>query len=318
MDAYLAALRAVAEPTRLRLVALCDVAELAVSELTRILGQSQPRVSRHLKILVEAGLLTRRTEGGWAFYRIDRDGASGALATALLRIAPLDDATLLLDRERLETVRTERATRAQAYFEANAAEWDAIRSLHVDEAELDAAIRTAAGEHAFGRIVDIGAGAGHMINLLAPRAQSAMGVDASRAMLDVARSRLDLALEFKVDFRMADMYRLPFEDSSFDLALIHQVLHFADRPAAAVAEAARVLAPGGRLVIADFAPHEMTTLRDDHAHRRLGFAEAEITGWCRAAGLTPTPACALPGDPLTVLIWAADRAAAETATEEFA
>lgn len=317
MDPFLAALRAAAEPTRLRLLALCDVAELAVSELTAILGQSQPRVSRHLKILVEAGLLTRRTEAGWAFYRIDRAGEAGRLAAALLRLAPMDDPGLMLDRTRLEAVRAERAQRAQAYFEANAPQWDAIRAMHVDEAEVNTAILAAAGPAR--RIIDIGAGAGHLATLFAPQADRVVGVDASRAMLDMARARLDPALEDRVDFRLADMYRLPFGDGAFDLAVIHQVLHFADRPAAVIAEAARLLAPGGRLVIADFAPHEMEALREAHAHRRLGFAEAEIAAWCRDAGLTPGPARALPGDQLTVLVWAAEKSPATMRkTEAFA
>ncbi|MEM6490535.1 MAG: metalloregulator ArsR/SmtB family transcription factor [Pseudomonadota bacterium] len=309
IDAFLAAMRALAEPTRLRIAALCAATELTVTELTQILGQSQPRVSRHLKVLVEAGALRRRTEAGWAFYGLDAAASGGAVARGVLALAPTDASDLAADRARLDTIQAERAARAQAYFEANAPRWDEIRALHVDEAEVERAVLAAAPAGPIGRFIDIGAGTGRLLSLLAPRTVEAIGVDVSHAMLEVARTQLAANGVANATLRLADMYRLPLDDGACDLAAIHQVLHFADKPAAAIAEAARVLKPGGRLIVVDFAPHDEERLRDEHAHRRLGFAPDAVAGWCAAAGLDPQPAVALPGGTLTVLVWAADRPA---------
>lgn len=307
MEEVLAGLRAVAEPTRLRLLALCAHGDLTVTELTQILGQSQPRVSRHLKLMVEAGLLERFREGSWAFYRLAENGAGAALARRVLDLLPGGNAVLDLDAERLEGIKRERASAAAAYFGANAGQWHSIRSLHVDEAEVEAALAAIAAAAPVGDLLDIGTGTGRILEVLGPQVERGLGVDASREMLAVARANLERAGLRHCHVRQADMYQLPLAAASFDLVTIHQVLHFAERPAAVVAEAARVLRPGGRLAVIDFAPHALESLRDEHSHRRLGFADAEVRGWFRAAGLDPLPARPLPGDPLTVTIWVAAR-----------
>ena len=156
-------------------------------------------------------------------------------------------------------------------------------------------------------LIDIGTGTGRMLELLAPLVANALGIDPSREMLAVARVNIEQAGLANCLVRLGDMYQLPLPDASFDAAIIHQVLHYADRPAAAVAEAARVLRPGGSLTMVDFAPHALEFLRDEHAHRRLGFADNDIAAWCRAAGLEPGPPHRLSGDPLTVVIWTARR-----------
>jgi SAM-dependent methyltransferase len=310
MDHLLSALRAVAEPTRLRLVVLCARGELTVSELTQILGQSQPRVSRHLKLLCDAGLLDRLREGSWVFYRLSQSSAASALARQLVAACGEADPTIALDLQRLGAIKQQRADLASAYFRENAAQWHRIRSLYVDEREVEAALTEIVAAADPRDLLDIGTGTGRMLEILAPRVEHALGIDQSREMLSVARVNLEQAGLANARVRRDDMYQLALPDASFDAVVIHQVLHYADRPAAAIAEAARVLRAHGILVLVDFAPHALEFLRDEHAHRRLGFGDAEIAEWCRAASLDPAPSRALPGDPLTVVIWTAHRSVA--------
>lgn len=309
MDDLLVGLRAAAEPTRLRLLALCAHAELTVSELTQILGQSQPRVSRHLKLLCEAGLLDRFREGTWVFYRLAQRGAGAELTRVIIDQVPPDDATLARDLTRLEDVRRARAESAAAYFRANAPRWDQIRTLHVDDAEVERALLDMLPRQGIADLLDIGTGTGRMLELFSGRVQRAVGIDMSREMLAVARANLDKAGRRNCLVRQGDMYQLPLPDQSFDAVIIHQVLHYADEPGEAIEEAARVLKPGGRLLVVDFAPHDLENLRSEHAHRRLGFRDDEVAGWARAAGLEPEPVVHLPGKPLTVGIWRATRRA---------
>ena len=307
IDDLLAALRAVAEPTRLRLLILCSRGELTVTELAQILGQSQPRVSRHLKLMCEAELLDRFREGSWVFYRLSAGSTASPLARHLVAACGEHDPSVVLDLQRLSAIKRQRAERAAAYFRENAPRWDSIRSLYVDEREVEAAlieIVAAAGPR---DLLDIGTGTGRMLEILAPRVGQALGIDQSREMLAVARVNLERAGSANGMVRLGDMYQLPLPDASFDAVVIHQVLHYADRPVAAIAEAARVLRPGGVLVVVDFAPHELEFLRVEHAHHRLGFADDEVAAWCGAAGLEPAPPQHLPGDPLTVAIWTAYR-----------
>jgi ubiquinone/menaquinone biosynthesis C-methylase UbiE len=314
MEQLLSALRAAAEPTRLRLLALCALGELTVSELTDILGQSQPRVSRHLKLLCEAGLLDRFREANWAFYRLARGGPAGELARRLVELIPQDDPVVGLDRERLEAVKRQRAAAAEAYFRANAGQWDRIRSLHIDEREVEAALVRLLADEPIDDLLDIGTGTGRILEVMDGRVERAVGVDLSREMLAVARVNLARAGAGNCSIRQGDMYQLPFAGASFDAVVIHQVLHYAERPARVIAEAARVLRPGGRLVIADFAPHALEFLRAEHAHRRLGFADSEIVAWCREAGLDPADPEHLAGATLTVVLWLARKTAEEVAS----
>jgi len=307
MDELLLALRAAAESTRLRLLVLCARGELTVSELAQILGQSQPRVSRHLKLLCDAGLLDRFREGSWVFYRLSSGTAASSLMRNLVTACGEADRTIALDLQRLAAIKRQRAEHAAAYFRENAARWHHIRSLYVDEREVEAALDQIIAAAQPQDLLDIGTGTGRMLEILGPHVGHALGIDQSREMLAVARVNLERAGLANGSVRLADMYQLPLADACFDAIVIHQVLHYAERPADAIAEAARVLRPEGVLIVVDFAPHTLEFLRDEQAHRRLGFADGEVADWCRAAGLDPAPARHLSGDPLTVVIWTAYR-----------
>jgi SAM-dependent methyltransferase len=307
MSELISALRAAAEPSRLRLLVLCARGELTVTELAQILGQSQPRVSRHLKLLCDAGLLDRAREGSWVFYRLGSGRAVSFLSRYLVDACGEHDETVALDLQRLAAIKRHREELAAAYFRDNAADWHRIRSLYVDEAEVEAVLVDFVGGFAPRDLLDVGTGTGRMLELLGPLVANTLGIDQSREMLAIARVNIERAGLSNSMVRLGDMYQLPLPDASFDAAIIHQVLHYADRPAEAIAEAARVLRPGGGLIIADFAPHALEFLRDEHAHRRLGFADDDIAAWCRAAGLELGPLRRFTGDPLTVVIWTARR-----------
>jgi ArsR family transcriptional regulator len=302
-DSLVRALRAAAEPTRLRILVLCARGDLTVSELVRILGQSQPRVSRHLRLLVDGGLMERFREGSWVFHRLVHEGPLAGMVRDLLARVGADTPVLDGDRLRLAEVKAERARLAQAYFKRNATEWDRLRSLHVDDREVERLIVELLSGPRLGDLLDVGTGTARILELLAPRIGRGEGIDLSREMLAVARANLERAGLANCAVRQADMYDLPFEAASFDVVSVHQVLHFADEPARVIAEAARGLRAGGRMVVVDFAPHELESLREEHAHRRLGFADAEVEAWLRRAGLEKAATRSLPGDPLTVTIW---------------
>lgn len=311
LDDLVLGLKAVGEETRLRILALLAEGDLNVSDLTDILGQSQPRISRHLKLLVEAGLVERHREGAWAFFRLAENGSAAALArNVAARIDPADEQAAA-DRARLIAVRATRAQAAQTYFARHAAEWDHIRSLHAPEAAVEAAIRDIVGETPVRAMVDLGTGTGRMLTLLAPLARRVVGIDASHAMLAVARAGLERAGLNRVELRQGDIYAPPVERGGFDLVIIHQVLHFLDDPARALREASALLAPGGRLLVIDFAPHGLEFLRNDHAHRRLGFRRDEVADWLAESGLDCrlmrdlAPQGEKSVDQLTVSLWLA-------------
>jgi ubiquinone/menaquinone biosynthesis C-methylase UbiE len=316
-------LKAAAESTRLRILALLGEAELTVSDLTAILRQSQPRISRHLRLLAEAGMVERFREGSWAFFRLRERGGAAALADELISRLDPRDGTLARDRERLGAVRAHRAAVAQAYFRRHAAEWDRIRKLHVADAAVEAAIGAALAGAPTRSLLDLGTGTGRMLELFGPSIERGLGLDLSLDMLALARARLDRAGLRHCSVRHGDIYDLALPRDSFDVVLIHQVLHFLDDGARAIHEAARVLRPAGRLLIVDFGPHDLEFLREEHAHRRLGFAAETVTQWMKAAALdlvlqqTLSPEPASEGK-IAVSLWLgrdARRALAEPARE---
>jgi len=311
MAALVLALKAASDETRLKLLALCRRSELTVSELVWILGQSQPRVSRHLKLLCDAGLLERAREGAWVYYRLSLAGAHAVLASALDDLIEQGDPDLATELMRLDSVRQQRAARAQDYFSRNAARWDEVRKLHVSEREVETALHAMLGTDDIDDMLDLGTGTCRLLSVLSGRVERAVGVDLNPEMLSIARAALDTPEHQHVQVRQADILRLPFAPGSFDLVTAHQVLHFMDEPRQLVAVAASMLRSGGRLVVVDFLPHAQEDLRSEHAHRRLGFGDDEIRAWFAEAGLTPEHTLHLPGRTLTVGLWSATRAAGD-------
>ncbi len=307
-DQLVAALRAAGETTRLRILSLLRDAELTVKDLTTILGQSQPRISRHLKLLADAGLVTRSTEGAWAFYRLAEEPSGKRPAAAILALLDPADGTLERDLERRAATRRANAEAAASFFSANAAVWDRIRSLHAPDAEVEATIEKLLGKAPIGALLDVGTGTGRMLELLAGRCTKAIGIDASAAMLAVARANLDRAGIRNARLAQDDIYALSQPRNAFDLVIIHQVLHYLDDPGRAVAEVARTLAPGGRLLVVDFAPHALEALRTEAQHRRLGIGRVEMADWLRMADLETNRVIDLTGrdSELTVTLWLAE------------
>jgi len=312
-------LRASGEPTRLRILAILAREELAVMELSQILDQSQPRVSRHLKLLTEAGLVERFPDGAWMFYRLAAHGPRRLLLDQTLALVHDADPIIVRDAERLQQVRQERSEEASAYFARNAAHWDELRSLYVSESDVEVAILKAAGPRPIRRLVDLGSGTGRMLTLLGPMAEAAIGLDLSQQMLNIARDHTAEAGLDRCELRHGDIFATGLPGASADLVVVHQVLHYLSDPAAAVAEAARLVAPGGQLLVVDFAPHQLEFLRQAHQHRRLGFSDDEMKRWAETAGLKSQRPTALPaanGGGLTVKIWTAERALVRQAAPE--
>ncbi|WP_448658674.1 ArsR/SmtB family transcription factor [Sphingomonas sp. CJ99] len=296
--------RALADPTRLRIMALLRRMELSVGELAQVLNQSQPRVSRHVKILADAGLAIRRKEGSWVFVAL---GAVDTVAPVLSALdafaAPADRALIDADTQRLSDVLADRAAAAALWFQSNAGQWDAIRSLYIAESEIEQAMAAALGDAPLGRLVDIGTGTGRMLELFGPRADAVTGIDRSSEMLRLARAKLMERGLDRTELRQADFYALPIDDAGADAAILHHVLHFAHSPERVLAEAGRVLAASGRLLVVDFAPHAREELRTRDAHARLGFSDEQMLAWFDAAGLAAERIETLGGGELTVKLW---------------
>ncbi|MEO1922582.1 MAG: metalloregulator ArsR/SmtB family transcription factor [Sphingomonadaceae bacterium] len=316
-------LRALADPTRLRIMRLLAAMELAIGELAQVLGQSQPRVSRHARILCDAGLAERRKEGSWVFLRQligspEGPGLAAAIARLLSAAEDSDDAFAARcaeDRRNLAAIRAAREDRAAEYFAAHAEEWDRLRVLHAPDAPVEQALGKALGDDGLGALLDIGTGTGRMAELFAPRADSVVALDKSPEMLRLARARLQHLAADRLDIVQGDFAALPLDDASVDTVLFHQVLHYAQEPQVALAEAARVARDGATLAIVDFAAHEREELRQQHQHARLGFSDEQMLGLLADAGFAPEQAHALPGKPLTVKIWTARRTGGRAPTQ---
>ncbi len=311
-DDIVGLLKAAAEPTRLRILRLLLNGEFNVTDITQLLGQSQPRVSRHIRLLTEAALIERYQEGSWVFVRAAADPAIRRFVADTLSMIADEDPQIARDSERAAQIRAARATYAQSYFDANAAQWDRIRALHISERDVEHAILQEIGNEPLDLLLDLGTGTGRILELTSSRARQLIGIDTNREMLKCARVRLDKAELSHCTVRLADIYNLPFPEGIADIVIIHQVLHFLDNPKTALAEACRVMKPGGRLILVDFAPHNLEFLREEHAHVRLGFTQAEIHTWLAECGIGSDSyreliASDLKTNVLTVALWTAQK-----------
>jgi ubiquinone/menaquinone biosynthesis C-methylase UbiE/DNA-binding transcriptional ArsR family regulator len=306
-----AALKAAAESTRLRILLLLEAGELNVKDLTQILGQSQPRISRHLKLLAEAGLIERFREGSWVYFHVSDRSEGGRLVRRLLAAVDRRDAVLRRDTERSESLKREREASAQTYFRQHAADWDRIRTLYVSDTAVEAAVANVFAGQPLRMLVDLGTGTGRILEVLAGRYERGLGLDVNQSMLAYARSKLNMAGLPQAEVRHGDIYNVALPDGAADGVVIHQVLHYLSEPSHAIREAARILAPGGRLLIVDFAPHDIEALRDEHAHERLGFESSQVAAWLTEAGLTGIGTESLEPErdddrqQLTVSVWTA-------------
>lgn len=308
----ISALRAAGEPTRLRILALLRQGDLAVGELAQILGQSQPRLSHHLKTLLGSGLVERLPEGSWVFYRLAQRGPERRILEAVFEEIEFETGDYARDAKQLSTIRSTRATTASEYFERVAETWDTVRSLHYPNDAIERALLEIAGRGPFDRVIDFGTGTGRMLTLFAPIAGRAEGIDLSHKMLTVARANISKAGIENARVRKGDATATPFDSDSADLVILHQVLHFVDAPEQVIAEASRILRAGGRLLIVDFAPHDLEFLRTEHAHRHLGVHHDVLSAWAETNGLTLSQPRKFDPPPdlkegLSVQIWAADK-----------
>ncbi len=285
MDDVLAQLRAAGEATRLRILTALQDTELNVGDLCRVLGQSQPRVSRHLKLLQEAGLIVRAAEGASAYFRLTDQSDSRRLLDVVFERIDASAPQVVADRAAIDQIRAERADAARRYFDDIAAEWDRIRPMHVADEDVEAALLAQVADRHLDCVVDIGTGTGRMLELFAPHTERGIGIDTSAAMLRNARAHLDGPEFAHLSVRSGDATALDLEAGTVDLVVLHHVLHFVEEPADVLREAGRVLRPDGMILVVDFARHELESLRREFAHRHLGFDHDQLDAWCAAAGL---------------------------------
>ena len=270
-DSLITHLKALADPVRMRLLALCVRGEATVSELTKVMSQSQPRISQHLKQLCAADLLERFRDGHFVYYRVPLSSERAAQRRRLFGLLPTDEPQFERDFARLCELR---AAQGVAVPEQDD---DVARHLHSALIELTVSMP-------LGDLLDIGSGQGRILKLLGSRAQRAVGVDIDSDARQLARAELLLAGVENCSLREGDMYDLPFADGEFDTVVLDDVLGGAKKPMTAISEARRLLKPGGRLLVLGQS--------DSGDVEKL---QEQLTIWCRTANLRLAPARRIPG-----------------------
>lgn len=284
MEALRQVFKTLAEPTRLRLMALLEREELAVHELTEVLDMAQSTVSRHLGILREAGLLSDRREGTYVYYRLKPAHGAWREVWDLTKRSLREDSTRARDLAALESILEERSQRTRHYFESVGPEWDALRKVFHDDVQRARAINKLVPREL--RVADIGTGTGVLAGELAGLGLSVVAVDHSQRMLEAARAKLGASGVSGVEFRCGEAGNLPLKDGEVDAAFAHMVLHYLPSPAEAVGEMARVVRPGGRVVVVDFVQHDREWMKDKLGVMWRGFPSDTVVTWFEQAGLT--------------------------------
>jgi DNA-binding transcriptional ArsR family regulator len=302
-DNYIDALKAISEPTRFRLVRLCAQGELTVSELMRIVGQSQPRVSRHLKLLQDAGILERFREQHWVFYRVAQEEHYQLLVSGLIKQIEKNETIIQLDQSRLIELQAARATLSETFIETELPDWLRLHEYHGDTARFESAVQDALAEKTVGHLLDVATGTGRMLKIVGPLASSGVGIDLSKKMVTVARSVLAESGLAHLTVRQEDMYQMRFAARHFDTITIDQVLYFATNPDALIKETARVLKYGGRLLVVAF-----TASKTAKTPPSVGIELSDIQQWIESAGLKITNTNILPGDSLDISLLVSEKA----------
>ncbi len=288
-------LKALADPCRLRLTAVLLSGEFTVQELTRIMDMGQSRISRHLKILTEAGVLTVKRQGTWSYYRAGEE----CRFFSAIRPAFERELEMLTERSRdmaaVAEVLEERRRRSQEFFDRHARQWDDLARTLLPVPEYHKRLIKQVPEGV--TLLEIGIGTGALLIELAARAANVIGVDHSPAMLEEARRRLANDGVSSVELRLGEMSHLPLSDGSVGCVVANMVLHHAADPAAVLAEIRRVLVPGGVLLLADLARHEREAAREQLADQWLGFEENELTDWLKLAGFAVVTTELVAADP---------------------
>ncbi len=274
--------KALSDPCRLRLTAVLLAGEFTVQELTSIMEMGQSRISRHLKILAEAGVLSVKRQGTWSYYKVGETGSF----FRLIRHAFEQELEKLPQRSQdlgaVAVVLEERRRRSQEFFDQHARQWDDLARTLLPVPEYRRQLLELVPQEV--SVLEIGVGTGGLLLELASRASKVIGVDHSPAMLEEARRRLTSAGSSRIELRLGEMTHLPLPDASVGCVVANMVLHHAADPAAVLAEIGRVLIPGGIFVLADLARHERETAREQLADQWLGFDEDELSGWLRMTG----------------------------------
>ena len=283
-DALQRIFKTLADPTRVRILALLEREELAVQELMEVLGMAQSRVSRHLAILREAALVQDRRDGTWVFYRFGPpDAGIWAETWGLVRESLRGDSTHERDAAALSRVLSARAARTRSFFESVGPEWDALRKVFDDDLLRARAVARLVDPSLV--VADIGTGTGVLALELARLGLRVIAIDHSPRMLDAARAKAESEGLAAVELRLGDAGALPLADGEVDAALAHMVLQYLASPAEALREMARVVRPGGAVVAVDFEEHAHEWMRQELGVSRLGFAADEVAGWFQEAGL---------------------------------